>query len=380
MALKRRYRGAVASTFAGAALTVASILAPAASSLLPAVSSSPAYADEAYSVASPNALVLPSDLKQMANLPTWVQAKGNVRLYTADRGNGVASTVSANTFLSVLGGGTSRLYVQVMAPDGNRMFTAGWVDPTTVAPSAPPTGWLRNFRATSLYSTSAPDAPTSSTLAQWTFVQSTGAAANGRLPVTVFDGSFRPVASGWVNQADLGPVGPPTALVSAPRTTDTPSNPYPTQAAFLSAISAAAKQAQAQTGVPAAVTIAQAILESSWGQSGLSRSANNYFGIKATGTLGDDGAVWMSTQEYTSDGSAYMTVAPFRAYKSMLESVVDHDLLFVNLSIYRSAMAARNDPKEFAQQIQQDGYATDPSYADKLIALMDKYNLYQYDG
>ena len=72
--------------------------------------------------------------------------------------------------------------------------------------------------------------------------------------------------------------------------------------------------------------------------------------------------------------------AAFRRYNSMEESFIDHGLFFVENGRYASAMAVRDDPRAFAAAINRAGYATDPSYASKLIGLMDRYNLYRYDG
>lgn len=155
-----------------------------------------------------------------------------------------------------------------------------------------------------------------------------------------------------------------------------PANPFPTHQAFLDAVGAAARTAQAQTGVPASVTVAQAILESNWGNSLLSREANNYFGLKA---VGNQPSVTMPTTEVDSDGVASTVQAAFRAYPSMVDSLVDHDNLFLRLQRYAPAMAARNNPQQFAQLIAAGGYATDPAYPQKLIDLMNTYNLYQYD-
>jgi flagellar protein FlgJ len=143
---------------------------------------------------------------------------------------------------------------------------------------------------------------------------------------------------------------------------------------------AAARQASARTGVPASVTVAQAILESDWGRSALAQDANNYFGMKSMGTLGDDGVVWMPTSEYDGAGQLYQTTSAFRAYKSLADSVTDHDLLLENSARYAPAMRVANDPKQFAQQLALNGYSTDPAYADKLIALMDRYGLYSLDS
>jgi flagellar protein FlgJ len=152
------------------------------------------------------------------------------------------------------------------------------------------------------------------------------------------------------------------------------------QRTFLDAISAAAKAAHTRTGVPASVTVAQAILESDWGRSQLAEQANNYFGVKATSGIGGDGVIWLPTTEVDADGEAYSTTSAFRAYKSMLEAVTDHNELLRRLPRYAPAMHATADPRQFARLLQSGGYSTDPDYADKLISLMDRYDLYQLDA
>jgi len=132
--------------------------------------------------------------------------------------------------------------------------------------------------------------------------------------------------------------------------------------------------------VPTSITLAQAILESDWGRSALAQDADNYFGMKVAGTLGNDGVVWMPTSEYDASGNLYTTTSAFRAYKSLADSVADHDGLLSTASRYAPAMQVSDDPRQFAARIAQEGYATDPSYGDKLVALMDRYNLYQFDS
>jgi flagellar protein FlgJ len=149
---------------------------------------------------------------------------------------------------------------------------------------------------------------------------------------------------------------------------------------FLAATTQAARAASQHTGVPVSVTVAQAILESDWGRSELTTSANNYFGIKAFGALGSDGVVWMPTAEFDQQGGVYQTVSPFRAYRSLTDSVLDHDLMLGRSSRYAQTMQAANDPREFATRLAQAGYSTDPEYADKLIALMDRYDPYRLDA
>jgi flagellum-specific peptidoglycan hydrolase FlgJ len=150
------------------------------------------------------------------------------------------------------------------------------------------------------------------------------------------------------------------------------------QEQFISSIAEAAVQSADQTGVPASVTIAQAILESYWGSSRLAQDANNYFGIKAQTRGGTAGSISLNVWEVIGGRNIVETQA-FRAYNDIAESFVDHGQFFVENSRYASAMAVKNDPKQFAIEINRDGYATDPSYASKLIGLMDRYNLYRFD-
>jgi len=142
---------------------------------------------------------------------------------------------------------------------------------------------------------------------------------------------------------------------------------------FVRLIGPAAKQSMARTGVPASVTIAQAALETGWGGSTIG-TAKNLFGIKGTGPAG---SVTTPTREYLN--GRYVTVQDkFRAYNTWSESIDDHSKLLQG-SRYRPAMAYKDNPDMFAAQLQRCGYATDPSYAKKLVSIMKTWNLYQYD-
>lgn len=157
-----------------------------------------------------------------------------------------------------------------------------------------------------------------------------------------------------------------------------PPGAKPREAAFILEAAQAARVSQRETGIPASVTIAQAILESNWGTSRLSREGQNYFGIKARERPGNAGVVWFDTWEVIN-GQNVVVNAPFRAYASMADSFIDHGRFFVENPRYAAALDARDDAREFAVRIQQAGYATDPAYSDKLIRLMDRFNLYAYD-
>jgi flagellar protein FlgJ len=145
------------------------------------------------------------------------------------------------------------------------------------------------------------------------------------------------------------------------------------QEQFIASIAEAAVRSADETGVPASVTIAQAILESYWGSSRLAREANNYFGIKAQTRSGSAGSILFDVWEVIGGRNVVQTQA-FRAYRSIEESFIDHGRFFVENSRYAAAMAARDNPRQFAREVNRAGYATDPSYASKLIGLMDRYN------
>ena len=151
------------------------------------------------------------------------------------------------------------------------------------------------------------------------------------------------------------------------------------QEQFIASIADAAVESADNTGVPASVTIAQAILESYWGSSRLAREANNFFGIKAQTRGGSAGSIWFDVWEVIG-GRNVMQSQAFRAYRSIAESFVDHGRFFAENGRYGAAMAVKGDAKQFAREVNRAGYATDPSYASKLIGLMDRYDLYRYDN
>ncbi len=149
----------------------------------------------------------------------------------------------------------------------------------------------------------------------------------------------------------------------------------PTQQAFLNQVVPGAQAAQRQYGIPAAVTIAQAIDESGWGQSQLATQDNNLFGIKGTGPAG---SVMLPTEEY-ADGQPVTINAQFRAYSNVAQSINDHSLLLATGSAYQQAMADRGSPDAFANDL-TGVYATDPNYGASLITIMQQYNLYRFDA
>ncbi len=323
------------------------------------------------------------------HLPAWVQTSvATTSLYAGDATDSLlVIKLPQNTFLRVLDGGKSRLQVRVYGDDGEAS-QSGWVDADQVQPAAPATNWLVSTSATTLWSADDSAAATMRHLDRFTPLQKLDGPVLDRILVRAYAADFSGTPDlGWVDTTDVGPALPPQTRVpegpsAAP---DSPRHERSSidasqQQAFLAATGQAARLAAAATHVPASVTLAQAILESDWGRSTLAKDANNYFGMKVMGTLGNDGVVWLPTSEYDDSGNLYATTSAFRAYKSLADSVADHDDLLGTASRYAPAMQASDDPRQFAALIAQEGYSSDPDYADKLVALMDRYNLYQFDA
>jgi flagellum-specific peptidoglycan hydrolase FlgJ len=138
-----------------------------------------------------------------------------------------------------------------------------------------------------------------------------------------------------------------------------------TRESFARQAYAAAKDSSEQSGMPALVTVAQAALESSWGESQLSREAHNYFGIKAHGK---HERVQMKTQEFRG-GKGIETEAEFASYPSMLECFRCRDSILQHGAVYAGARAKRSDEMGFIEEIARH-WATDPHYAEKLKAML----------
>ena len=126
------------------------------------------------------------------------------------------------------------------------------------------------------------------------------------------------------------------------------------------------------------VKIAQAALETGWGKHIV---GNNLYGIKATGETTPywNGAfVTANTTEY-QNGSYQSQASKFRSYQSFSDSIRDHSYLINSLPRY-SAVTTASTPEEQARALKAAGYATDPQYAEKLISIINKYNLKKYDS
>lgn len=123
--------------------------------------------------------------------------------------------------------------------------------------------------------------------------------------------------------------------------------------------------------------IAQAIIESGWGKSGLTQKANNLFGIKC-GSKWKGKSVNMKTKEEYSVGTLTDIKANFRAYDSLEESVHDY-FEFTNTKRYE-ALKSCTTPRQYCEAIKAAGYATSSTYVDTLMKCIDTYNLTAFDS
>ncbi|MCW3158732.1 glucosaminidase domain-containing protein [Micropruina sonneratiae] len=151
--------------------------------------------------------------------------------------------------------------------------------------------------------------------------------------------------------------------------------------AFIAKAAKAAAASKKTYGVPRAVTIAQAILESSWGTSGLTTGYHNYFGIKCGAIVSPHqrGCVALASYEYVN-GKKKKYVSRFRTYSSMSRSFLDHGRLLNYADRYNKAFKYTNNPDQFIREVHKAGYATDPNYSTLVISLMKKWNLYRFDA
>ena len=131
-----------------------------------------------------------------------------------------------------------------------------------------------------------------------------------------------------------------------------------------------AKSNMKEFGVPASITLAQGILESGVGTGSLSQQANNHFGIKCHKEWNGPSVL------YDDDASDEC----FRKYQDPSESYRDHSLFLTSRSRYDFLFdLPSGDYKAWAKGLKKAGYATDPKYPDKLISLIERYDLHQYD-
>lgn len=161
---------------------------------------------------------------------------------------------------------------------------------------------------------------------------------------------------------------------------------------FVSTLMPFALLSQKETGIHFKATLAQAAWESGWGRSA---PGNMYFGVKDSDGINGNEQL-LVTHEYSSRQDlkfpVIISVIPvikngkkmfkytikdyFRKYNTPAECFIDHGNFFVRNLRYAKAMAVKNDPGRFFEEIAKAGYATDPNYASNLksvIATIEKY-------
>ncbi|MBP2239906.1 flagellum-specific peptidoglycan hydrolase FlgJ [Cytobacillus eiseniae] len=147
--------------------------------------------------------------------------------------------------------------------------------------------------------------------------------------------------------------------------------------AFIEEISSFAVKYMKQEGILASLTLAQAILESDFGQSELAVKANNLFGMKAHSTW--KGPVYQKKTKEFSRGKWVEGLAVFCKFASVEECIEYRSTVFLKKAQYKPLWGV-TDYKEACRIIWQCGYATDPNYPQKLIDVIEKYKLYEFDN
>ena len=123
-------------------------------------------------------------------------------------------------------------------------------------------------------------------------------------------------------------------------------------------------------GIPASITLAQGLLESGAGRSSLATKGNNHFGIKCHST-------WTGDTLLRNDDAANEC---FRVYRSAAESFADHSRFLLGKRYRQLFEFDITDYASWAHGLKRCGYATDPNYASRLIAIIERYSLFLYDS
>jgi len=139
---------------------------------------------------------------------------------------------------------------------------------------------------------------------------------------------------------------------------------------YIAIYSDIAQDEMRQYGVPASITLAQGILESSSGKGRLSVEANNHFGIKCHD--------WTGAKIYHDDDKKGEC---FRKYKNSKYSFKDHSIFLTTRKRYHKLfILEKDDYKGWAKELRAAGYATDRKYPQKLISLIERYQLHRFDA
>ncbi len=146
---------------------------------------------------------------------------------------------------------------------------------------------------------------------------------------------------------------------------------------FIKMIGKAAQKAYPKYRILTSLTIAQAILESNWGRSGLAKDCYNYFGMKWKDGCGCDFKEYL-TKEQKPDGSYYSVMARFRKYSDAKSGIEGYYKFLTGYKRYAN-LIGETDPMRACDLIRQDGWATSLKYSENLKNLIQKHGLTEYD-
>ncbi len=193
------------------------------------------------------------------------------------------------------------------------------------------------------------------------------------------------LVAGWCDApGPLSPVTPGTSGACSLKSQVRLVAPFTEHSKFIAAAVPGAQRSDRETKVPASVTLAQAILESGWGQ--FNAGANNYFGMKAQATKTPGvfawsgnaiGCVLKKTLEEVG-GRMQTEIGAFRAYRSLTASIRDHGARLLANPVYAPAFKHTESDTRFVRAIARY-YATDSRYASKVLAIIKKYGLRKYN-
>ncbi len=152
----------------------------------------------------------------------------------------------------------------------------------------------------------------------------------------------------------------------------------PNEQSFIEQYRSIAIAEMKRSGIPASIILAQAILESSWGNSDLAKNSNNYFGIKCKSNwLGE--TYYHMDDDFDADGNKIKSC--FRVYTSIYESFKDHTDFLLYREYYKNCFKHDSSAYfEWALALQKAGYATAKDYAYQLVSLIERHKLYEYDS
>lgn len=174
----------------------------------------------------------------------------------------------------------------------------------------------------------------------------------------------RPLKNKPVNKVEVPVVQPKEEKVKKPLSTQEKVTQY------LAVFGPIAQREMSSYKIPASITLAQGLLESGFGEGRLALEANNHFGIKCHRD-------WNGGRIYHDDDEKGEC---FRVYKDAAESYRDHSLFLSERKRYAFLFRlGKKDYTSWAKGLKKAGYATDPKYPDKLIRLIERFGLAQYD-